>query len=95
MCPGTGLPGGVFIQVGTATGKLKGKWRPPEAATSCIERVDLKREVLEVERVEYAQVMLIGPDKGGHCMVFNSDDCADQTGMPLNEPKGVKLLFHK
>ncbi|KAF2441910.1 hypothetical protein P171DRAFT_434506 [Karstenula rhodostoma CBS 690.94] len=81
-CSGGGEPGGVYIET-MAYGKKKGKWRPAGAGTSCILKIDLVREVIERQIVAYTTITLIGPDPGGYCMFFNSDDCGENTAMDL------------
>lgn len=91
-----GQPGGVYIQItkpDTATSNSAAfAYYPPAAATKCM---PLDTILKAVPSNGTARVTAIGPDGGGHCLVYHSDDCKDNTGMPLNAPSGVVLKYPK
>lgn len=91
-CPGTGRRGGVLMTASNIN-RIQSKWRPPESGTQCIQVDDLKKEVLGIQQVQSAEIILIGPDSGGHCMVYASDDCGEMTGMDLIFPPEGHPLF--
>lgn len=99
VCPGTGEPGGVYIEA-TATvnnaPKQKSVWRPATDGTTCIKKDELLKLVANRDAdMAQASISLIGPDKGGHCLVYHSEGCLDNTGMNLENPNNLPLLFHK
>ncbi|OAG07215.1 uncharacterized protein CC84DRAFT_1175065 [Paraphaeosphaeria sporulosa] len=98
-CPDTGEPGGVYIEAQIGKDGLHvsyhGEWYSAEQGTKCVKKDDLLQKVVGTERAPDSSIYVIGPDRGGHCMVFHSDDCADQTGMPLDNPEGLPLVFKK
>lgn len=61
-------------------------------ATACISKDKI---IKEMTGSASGRVVTISPDSGGHCLVYHSYDCKDNTGMPLRAPPGVTLRFPK
>lgn len=96
-----GEPGAVYVEahlpVITNTGtppvvQTTMKKFPASKATACISKENI---IKEMTGSASGSVVAIGPDSGGHCLVYHSYDCKDNTGMPLIAPPGITLRFPK
>lgn len=61
-------------------------------ATKCLSRGDLKAQIVGGGD-HNAFLSSINPYKGGHCLVYATADCADNTAMPLKNPNHFNLKF--
>ena len=61
-------------------------------ATKCFSQGDLKAQIIGGGN-HNAFLSSISPYEGGHCLVYATADCADNTAMPLKNPNHFNLKF--
>lgn len=88
-CPNVGLPGGVYFMFEMGEQQYD-KWIGPEEAMDCIKKRDLVEEVSK-SKARWVTFNLIGPDGGGYCELFTSNECDENTKMTLQKPEGLKF----